>query len=365
MKYITEYRDKNISRKILDKINNDLKGHKEKISLMEVCGTHTNSIFRSGIMCLLPDNIEHLSGPGCPVCVTPNEYIDTAIAYSRLPDVVITTFGDMIKVPGSTSSLEKEKASDGDIRIVYSPLESISIAQNNPGKKVVFLGVGFETTAPLVASTILTASEEKFKNFFVLSGHKLIPPAMTALLESKKVRIDGFICPGHVSAITGEKPYYPIVKKFGVPSVIVGFEPLDILEGIELLVQQIMGKQKTTVEIQYKRVVRPEGNKKALSLMNEVFEVKNSVWRGLGTVPESGLYIKESYSDFDAEKNIPVEIEKTKKISECICGEVLCGTKKPFECKLYGKSCTPENPVGSCMVSSEGTCAAYYKFKKQ
>ncbi len=365
MKYISEFRDKKISRKIVDKINGTLKGYKEKISLMEVCGTHTNSIFRSGIMSLLPDNIEHLSGPGCPVCVTPNAYIDTAIAYSRLPDVVITTFGDMIKVPGSTSSLEKEKASGNDIKIVYSPLESLEFAKNNPGKKIIFLGVGFETTAPLVASTILSASEKKIRNFFVLSGHKIIPPAMIALLTSKEIKIDGFICPGHVSAIIGEKPYYPIVEKFGIPCVIVGFEPLDLLEGIEMLVEQITEKKNPSVENQYKRVVRKEGNKKALAIMNKVFDVKDSPWRGLGTLPKSGLYIKDIYSDFDAEKQIDIKIEKTKHNPKCICGEVLCGTKKPYDCKLYGKSCNPENPIGPCMVSSEGTCAAYYKFKKQ
>jgi hydrogenase expression/formation protein HypD len=365
MKYISEFRDKKLSRKIVAKINSSLKGYKRKISLMEVCGTHTNSIFRSGIMSLLPDNIEHLSGPGCPVCVTPNEYIDTAIAYSRLPEVIITTFGDMIKVPGSSSSLEKEKASTGDIRIIYSPLESLTIARKNPDKKVVFLGVGFETTAPLVASTILYAREEKIENFFVLSGHKLIPPAMIALLENKEVKIGGFICPGHVSAIIGEKPYYPIAEKFGIPSVIVGFEPFDILEGIEMLIRQIIEKKKPKVEIQYRRVVHTGGNKKALSLLKEVFKVTDSLWRGLGLVPQSGLGIKEIYSGFDAEKNILVEIEKTRKHSQCICGEVLSGTKKPYQCKLYGTICTPENPVGPCMVSSEGTCAAYYKFEKQ
>ncbi len=364
MKYITEYRNKNLSRKIADKINNALKGYKGKISLMEVCGTHTHSIFRSGIMSLLSDKIEHLSGPGCPVCVTPNKYIDTAIAYSRLPEVIITTFGDMIKVPGSSSSLEKEKAGGGKVKIVYSPLESLEIARSNPEKKIIFLGVGFETTAPLVASTILTANEKKIKNFFVLSGHKLIPPAMMALLESGEIKIDGFICPGHVSTIIGETPYYPIVKKFGIPSVIVGFEPIDILEGIEMLVRQIAENEKPKVENQYKRVVRSEGNEKALSLIDKVFEVKDSVWRGLGLLPKSGLYIKKAYSEFDAQKKINVEIEKTKTHAKCICGKVLCGTKKPYECELYGKSCTPENPIGPCMVSSEGTCAAYYKFKK-
>jgi hydrogenase expression/formation protein HypD len=365
MKYITEYRNKNLSQKIADKINGYLIDYKGKISLMEVCGTHTHSIFRSGIMSLLSDKIEHLSGPGCPVCVTSNEYIDRAVAYSRLPDVTITTFGDMIKVPGSTSSLEKEKASGGKVKIVYSPLESLEIAQNCPEKKVVFLGVGFETTAPIVASTILKANEEKIKNFFVLSGHKLIPPAMLSLLESGEIKIDGFICPGHVSAIIGETPYQPIVKTYGIPSVIIGFEPIDLLEGIEMLIRQIVEKEKSKVENQYKRVVRSEGNEKALSLMNKVFDIKDSPWRGLGLLPKSGLYIKKAYSKFDAEKQIKVKVEKTKTHPKCICGKVLCGTKKPFECTLFAKICTPSNPIGPCMVSSEGTCAAYYKFKKQ
>ncbi len=365
MKYITEYRNKNLSQKIADKINAYLKDYKAKISLMEVCGTHTHSIFRSGIMSLLSDKIEHLSGPGCPVCVTSNKYIDKAIAYSRLPNVIITTFGDMIKVPGSTSSLEKEKASGAKVKIVYSPLESLEIARKNPEKKVVFLGVGFETTAPLVASTILTANEEDFKNFFVLSGHKIIPPAMLSLLGSGEIKIDGFICPGHVSAIIGEKPYQPIVEKFAIPSVIVGFEPIDILEGIEMLIRQIAKKEKCKVENQYKRVVRSEGNEKALSLMNKVFDIKDSDWRGLGLLPKSGLYIKKAYSGFDAEKKIDVKVEKTKTHPKCICGKVLCGTKKPYDCILFAKSCTPSNPIGPCMVSSEGTCAAYYKFKKQ
>ncbi len=365
MKYITEYRNKDLSLRLAGRINDCISKYKGKISLMEICGTHTHSIFHSGMMSLLSDKIEHLSGPGCPVCVTSNEYIDTAIAYSRLSDVIITSFGDMIKVPGSTSSLEKEKASGGKVKIVYSPLESLEIARINPEKKVVFLGVGFETTAPLVASTILTANEKKIKNFYVFSGHKLIPPAMKALLENKELKIDGFICPGHVSAIIGEEPYEPIAAEYGIPSVIIGFEPLDLLEGIEMLIKQITGEEKPKVENQYRRVVRKRGNLKALSLINEVFEVKDSVWRGLGLLPKSGLRIKDSYSQYDAEKQINVRVEKTKIHSKCICGKVLTGTKKPYDCQLYGKLCTPEHPIGPCMVSSEGTCAAYYKFNKQ
>jgi len=365
MKYITEYRNKDLSLNLAAKINDYLSEYKGNLSLMEICGTHTHAIFHSGIMSLLSDKIEHLSGPGCPVCVTPNRYIDTAIAYSRMSDIIITTFGDMIKVPGSTSSLEKEKASGGKVKIVYSPLESLEIARKNPEKKVVFLGVGFETTAPLVASTILTASAEKTKNFFVLSGHKLIPPAMKALLENKEIKIDGFICPGHVSAIIGEEPYEPIASEYGIPSVIIGFEPFDLLQGIEMLVKQIVRKEKPKVENQYRRVVKKKGNVKALSLINKIFEVKDSTWRGLGSLPKSGLYIKDFYSRYDVEKQINVNVEKTKIHSKCVCGKVLTGTKKPYECTLFGKLCTPENPIGPCMVSSEGTCAAYYKFNKQ
>ncbi len=362
MRYISEFRDKEISQKLSKRIFQVVQNYDDEIGLMEVCGTHTNTIFRSGIMSLLPYNISHLSGPGCPVCVTPNHYLDQAISYSRLPDVIIASFGDMIRVPGSTSSLEKEKGRGGDIRVVYSPLESVEFAKKNPGKKVVFLGVGFETTAPLVASTIITCREEGLSNLFVLSGHKLIPPAMMALLESKEVKIDGFICPGHVSTIIGKKPYQPLVDNFGIPSVIIGFEPLDLLEGFWMLARQIANREKPKVEIQYKRVVREEGNRRALTLMNEVFEVGDSEWRGLGIVPDSGLFIRDKYSDFDADKNIDVEVEPTREHPGCSCGEVLRGVKKPPECKLFKKVCTPENPIGPCMVSSEGTCAAYYKY---
>ncbi|MEO0293931.1 MAG: hydrogenase formation protein HypD [candidate division WOR-3 bacterium] len=362
MNYITEFRDKEISKRIIEKIKEDLKDYKEKIYLMEVCGTHTHAFFSSGIMSLLPENIVHLSGPGCPVCVTTNDYIDKAIAYSRLPYVIITTFGDMMRVPGSYSSLEKERAKGNNIKVVYSPIESLNIAKKNPDKKVIFLGVGFETTAPLVAYTILTALNEKIKNFFVLSGHKLIPPAMKALLEKKETKIDGFICPGHVSTIIGEEPYLPIVKKFKIPSVIAGFEPVDILEAIEILTRNIIRKR-ASLENQYKRVVRKEGNKKALSLMKEVFKTESTSWRGLGVIPNSGLYIKDEYSEIDAEKNLSVEVEKTKENPACRCGEVLRGVRKPNECELFKRVCTPENPIGPCMVSGEGTCAAYYKFK--
>ncbi len=362
MKYIDEFRDKKVSQYLVEKILQTVKEKKQKITLMEVCGTHTTSIFRAGIRSLLPSNITLLSGPGCPVCVTPNHYLDKAIANSRLPDTIITTFGDMMKVPGSSSSLEEEKARSGDIRVVYSPLDSIKIARENPNKKIIFLGVGFETTAPLVASTILEAKEEGLSNLFVLSGHKLIPPAMIALLKSKEVNIDGFICPGHVSTIIGAEPYQPVAKKYGVPSVITGFEPVDLLEGILMLLTQIVDGKKAKVEIAYTRAVKEEGNRRALSLMDEVFRIGDSQWRGMGIIPKSGFFIKDAFSDFDANKNIKAMVEETKEHPGCICGEILRGVKTPNECSLFGKVCTPENPVGPCMVSSEGTCAAYYKY---
>ncbi len=362
MKYIDEFRNKKITRYISGKIQETVKGYNDRITLMEVCGTHTTAIFRAGIKSLLSDKINLLSGPGCPVCVTPNHYLDRAIAYSRLPDIIITTFGDMIKVPGSSSSLEGEKGTGGDIRVVYSPLDSIKIAEENTDKRIIFLGVGFETTAPLVASTITTTKKEGLSNLFILCGHKLIPPAMMALLESEEVNIDGFICPGHVSTIIGAEPYLPVVEKYKVPSVITGFEPVDILEGILMLIIQIINEDKPEIEIQYKRAVKEEGNRKALQLMDNVFRIGDSEWRGMGVIPKSGLFIQDKYSGFDAEKNIEVEVEETKEHPECICGEILRGVKTPPMCSLFKKLCTPDNPIGPCMVSSEGTCAAYYHY---
>lgn len=365
MKYISEFRDKELAGKISRRINDILKENTEEITLMEVCGTHTHSIFSSGVMNLLPDCVKHLSGPGCPVCVTPNSYLDRAIAYSRLPESIIATFGDMIKVPGSTSSLEKERSDGADIRVVYSPLESLRIALENPDKNVIFLGIGFETTAPLVAATIQKASEDDINNFFVLSGHKLIPPAMIALLQNDELNISGFICPGHVSTIIGEKPYYPIAEKHGIPSVITGFEPLDILQGFWLLIKQVVGDENARVENQYTRAVRKEGNRTALKRIKEVFKTGDSEWRGLGVIPKTGLFIREEYSAFNALQNIGVKVEETKEHPGCICGAILRGVKKPPECELFRKNCNPENPLGPCMVSSEGTCAAYYKYGKE
>lgn len=327
---------------------------------MEVCGTHTMVIFRNGIKEMLPANINLISGPGCPVCVTPIRYIDEIIALSRKDDFIITTFGDMIRVPGSTSTLEKEKANGADVRIVYSTLDALEVALNNPSKKVVFMGVGFETTSPTIASAILKAKEGKIDNFFVLSVGKVIPPAMQALLESGEVNIDGFICPGHVSTIIGSRPYNFIATQYGIPCVIGGFESLDILQAIFMLVKQIE-EDDVKIEIQYQRVVKPEGNKIALGKVNRVFKVVDSEWRGIGKIPLSGLEIREGYAQFNARK-FNVLVEKTKEFTGCRCGEVLRGIIAPTECPLFKEVCTPEAPKGACMVSSEGTCAAYYKY---
>jgi hydrogenase expression/formation protein HypD len=357
MKFIDEFRDKEIAEGLIQKIR---KTSTRPIRLMEVCGTHTVSIFRYGIRGLLPEHIRLLSGPGCPVCVTPNIDIDLAIALSRQKDVIIVTFGDMMKVPGSTSSLQKEKAEGRDIRIIYSSLDALKIAKEYPEKKVVFFAIGFETTSPTIAVAILRAKEEKLHHLFFLNSQKKIPPAIRTLLKSKQLRIDGFILPGHVSTIIGTNPYQFIAKEFGRPAVITGFEPLDILQGIWMLIKQIE-ENHAVIEIQYRRVVHEEGNPIALSKIYEVFEKDESRWRGLGLIPDSGYRFKDLYKGMDV-RNFDVEVEPPKEHPECVCGEVLQGIKSPLECRLFKKVCHPENPIGPCMVSIEGTCHTYYKF---
>jgi len=358
MKFIDEFRDKEIAEALIQRIQ---KTSTRPIQLMEVCGTHTVSIFRYGIRGILPEQIRLISGPGCPVCVTPNGDIDLAIALSRQKDVIITTFGDMMRVPGSTSSLQKEKAEGRDIRIIYSSLEALKIAKEHPEKKVVFLAIGFETTTPTVAVAILQTKEEKLHNLFFLNSQKRVPPALTALLQSKQVKLDGFILPGHVSTIIGTNPYQFIAKEFVRPAVITGFEPLDILQGIWMLVKQIE-ENRAAIEIQYRRVVHEEGNPIALSKIDEVFEKDEVRWRGLGLIPDSGYCFKESFKEMDV-RNFDVEVEPTREYPECLCGEVLQGIKSPLECHLFNKVCHPENPIGPCMVSIEGTCHTYYKFQ--
>ncbi|MCK4307694.1 hydrogenase formation protein HypD [candidate division WOR-3 bacterium] len=363
MKYIDEFSNQRVCLNLAKKIEETANG--KDMTFMEVCGTHTVEIFKSGIKSILPKNVRLLSGPGCPVCVTPNSQIDKMIAYARRDDVIITTFGDMMKVPGSIASLSKEKALGRDIRVVYSVNEAVKLAENNPSKKIIFFGIGFETTAPTVAASLKDAKERKLKNYFVLSAHKLIPPAIKVILESGEVRVDGFLLPGHVSVIIGRRAYDFIAQEHRIPCAVAGFEPLDILRATLCLVKQI-DNGTPAVENCYKRSVKEEGNRVAKELMNEVFEIYDSEWRGLGVIPNSGLKIREEYSSFDVEKNIEVEITLNSQLtthnSQCICGEILRGIKTPVACKLFGRECTPENPIGPCMVSSEGTCAAYYKY---
>jgi hydrogenase expression/formation protein HypD len=359
MKYIDEYRDKELVLAIAAEIR---KISTKPLALMEVCGGHTMSIQRFGIPTLLPPQIRLLSGPGCPVCVSSRRYIDQAVAYSRLKDVIITTYGDLIRVPGSTSSLDMEKAGGADVRIVLSILDALQIARENPGKKVVFLGIGFETTAPASATAVLAAHRQGLQNFFLFSSHKIMPPAMAALVN-EGVRIDGYIAPGHVSTITGTSIYSDISEKYRLGCVISGFEPVDLVESILMLVRQIESGR-PRVEIQYKRAVKPEGNERARELLAEAFELRDDWWRGLGTLPLSGYGIREKYSAHDAEKMIPVEVEPTREDKGCICGEILKGLKNPKDCKLFGTACTPQNPVGACMVSHEGACHAYYRYNR-
>lgn len=365
MRYLDEFRDRALSKKIVDRIFK-ITPKDKKITLMEVCGTHTMAFFRYGLKELLPENIKLLSGPGCPVCVSPQSYIDRAISFAKEQDVIITTFGDMLRVPGTNSSLEKERSYGADVRVIYSSLDGLKIARDNPDKKIVFLGIGFETTAPTVAVVILVAAKERLENYFVLSGHKLIPPAMEVLVNDGEIRINGFLCPGHVSTIIGSRPYELIAKDYRLPCCIAGFEPLDILEGIHILIKQIV-EGESKVEIQYRRVVKKEGNLKAQDLMSKVFEIYDSEWRGLGEIAKSGLRIKKEFSQFDAEVyfNLPTSNSQLlTKIKGCICGDILRGKKSPLECQYFAKDCTPEEPLGPCMVSSEGTCAAYYKYTR-
>ncbi|OGS46546.1 MAG: hydrogenase formation protein HypD [Elusimicrobia bacterium RIFOXYD2_FULL_34_15] len=332
----------------------------KKVNIMEVCGTHTMAIAYSGLKSLLPKNINLISGPGCPVCVTPTPIIDSAIELAK-KGLIITTFGDMLKVPGSNSSLEKEKSNGNDVRMVYSCFDALKIAQKNPKKEVVFVGVGFETTSPTIAATIKTAEKEKTKNFSVIPAFKVIPPALKVILEQKNLKIDGFLLPGHVSAIIGSKPYQFITEKYKISSVITGFEPSEILEGIFMILKQIKTK-KPIIEIQYKKVVKKEGNPFAMKLLYSIFEESDSQWRGLGIIKKSGLKFKYKYKKFDALQKFKTKLKNAKEPVGCLCGKILTGTVKPIQCHLFGKKCNPSNPIGPCMVSSEGTCAAYYKY---
>ena len=361
MNYMNEFRDRRVVLGFAERIKELAAGRTRPMTFMEVCGTHTMAIYQYGLRSLLPAGVRLISGPGCPVCVTPNGYIDRAIAYSRLPATIIATFGDMVRVPGSSSSLMEERARGADIRIVYSPLDAVTIAERNPDKRVIFLGVGFETTAPAIAGSILSASARGIGNYLVLAAHKTIPIPMEILSSDPELSIDGYICPAHVSAIIGAEAYRTLAEKRGVPCVVTGFEPVDVMQGVEMLVRQVV-EGRSSVEIQYGRVVKWEGNRKAQEVLAEVFSVCDSEWRGIGVIPGSGLEINDKYAAFNAEKNVEVAVEEPREHKGCLCGEVLKGKTSPFDCPLFATVCMPESPVGACMVSSEGTCAAAYKY---
>ena len=358
MKFITEFRSSELAEGLISQIH---RKSKTSARFMEFCGGHTVTIFRYGIRRVLPSTIDMVSGPGCPICVTANADLDKAIALAQIPEVIIATFGDMLKVPGSHSSLQEVKANGADVRIVYSTMDALKIAEDNLGKSVVFLGIGFETTAPTIAASILQAEENGIKNYYILSLHKLCPPVIRAILDSGEVKLHGLICPGHVSAIIGSHPWEFIAQDYGIPCVVSGFEPLDILQCVNMLVAQIENGE-SKVEIAYRRGVRPEGNQQALKLMEEVFETCPAEWRGIGEVPDSGLKVRKEYQPFDAEVAFDIDPGSPYEPEGCICGDILRGVKTPLDCRLFGKVCTPESPVGPCMVSSEGSCSAYYLY---
>ncbi|NMC38500.1 MAG: hydrogenase formation protein HypD [Bacteroidales bacterium] len=357
MKYIEEFRDKDLIMKLVRQIRSVVRGN---YTFMEVCGGHTSAIHRFGIPSLLPEEISLISGPGCPVCVTSTDFIDRAVAIAGRDDVIIATFGDLIRVPGSYSSLEKEKAKGADIRIVFSGLDALDIARENPGKKVVFPGIGFETTAPSTAVTVRQARNEKMKNFCVLSAHKLMPPVMEAVVHDG-ARLDGFICPGHVAAISGSEIFGFLPEKHRIGCVIAGFEPTDILQSILMLVSQV-NRKSPSVEIAYTRAVTTGGNKIALKIMSEVFEPAETIWRGFGKIPDSGLKLREEYAEFDAERSFMIRSDPVVENPSCICADILRGIRKPVECSLFGTGCTPDNPIGACMVSPEGACNSFYRY---
>lgn len=357
MKYLTEYRNLEATKKYLELIEKTIT---KKWNIMEICGGQTHGLVKNGILELLPEKVQMIHGPGCPVCVTPLNLIDKAIELLQ-NDVIVCSFGDMIRVPGSKKSLLEAKSQGGDLRILYSPLEAVRIARENPGKEVVFFAVGFETTAPANALSVLHAQKEGLKNYSILVSHVLVPPAMEAILDDKYCNINAFLGAGHVCAIMGYKEYYPLAKKYKIPIVITGFEPLDLVQGIYFAVKQLEdGIYK--VENQYSRAVKEEGNLSALKVINQVFEVGDREWRGIGEIPNSGYVLTKEFKAFDAESKFGISNIKVPENPDCIAGQVLRGIKKPHECSQFGKICNPSNPLGAPMVSSEGACAAYYHF---
>ena len=360
MKYLDEFGDPQIARSLLDDIARTVT---RPWAIMEVCGGQTHTIIRNGIDQLLPDGVELIHGPGCPVCVTPLETIDRALAIAASPDVIFCSFGDMIRVPGSTSDLFRVKSAGGDIRIVYSPLDAVRIAQANPDKQVVFFGIGFETTAPANAMTVKMAEKLGVENFSLLVSHVLVPPAITAILQSPTRRVQGFLAAGHVCTVMGMSEYEPLVEQYQVPIVVTGFEPLDVLEGIRRVLVQLE-EGRADLENAYPRAVQPQGNPTAQAVVHDVFTTCDRAWRGIGMIPSSGWRLADAYERFDAEKRFEVTGIITQESSLCRSGEVLQGLIKPSQCEAFGKECTPRSPLGAPMVSSEGACAAYYQFRR-
>ena len=361
MKYLDEFRDLKAVNNLVSRIGSITT---RNWNIMEICGGQTHTIMKYNIEELLPDSITLLHGPGCPVCVTPLEMIDKAIAIAERGDVIFTSFGDMMRVPGSENDLLSVKASGGDVRMVYSPLDAVKIAKDNPDKKVVFFAVGFETTAPANAMSVIEAKRLNLKNYSILCSHVLVPPAIDALLSDKNSKINGFLAAGHVCTVMGYEEYFPLAEKYKVPIVVTGFEPVDILQGICSAVKQLEEK-KYILENAYSRVVLKEGNKAAREILKTVFDTVDRKWRGIGTIPESGYKLKKEFKDFDAEDIFDVGNIIQQESSLCISGQVLQGFKKPTECPAFGVQCNPEHPLGAPMVSSEGACAAYYSYKKQ
>lgn len=361
MKFQDEFRDKKLVQIMADNIRRMSGRLAAPVNLMEVCGTHTMSIYQYGIRSLLPRNVRLVSGPGCPVCVTPIGYLDKALLCAADPGNIVATFGDMLRVPGSHSSLMEERAKGADIRIVYSALDAVALARNNPDRRIIFLGVGFETTAPTIAASILEAARLKLDNYCVLAAHKTMPAAMEILTADPELNLRGYLCPAHVSTVIGGKAYQPLAEKHRIPCVVTGFEPADVMQGIEMLLAQILAGE-SRVEIQYSRAVSWEGNPKAQRILELVFEPCDAIWRGLGNLPGSGLAIRPELAAFDAEKVLQLATVDSGENPGCRCGEVLKGKLSPSDCPLFDTACTPETPVGACMVSSEGTCAAAYKY---
>ena len=355
---LSQFRNPELARGLVESIRELAPA---QATLMEVCGTHTVAIARNGIRGLMPEGVRLASGPGCPVCVTSNRDIDTVIALARILEVTIATFGDMTRVPGSTSSLLKEQAAGRSIEIVYSPLDALKLAAAHPERQVVFVGVGFETTTPLIAMAIQRAQAAGLANFSVFAAHKTMPGALEAIVNDPELKIDALILPGHVSTIIGAEPYRFLAEKYGIAGVITGFEPVDVLQGIAMIVRQLH-EGRAEIEIAYARGVRAEGNPTAIAAIDEVFEPCAATWRGLGEIPGSGYRIREKYAAFDAVRRFAPEVEPTVEPKGCRCGDVLRGRMAPNECPLFRRACTPENPIGPCMVSSEGSCAAYFRY---